>query len=280
MTKACVGRARREAGFTLVELLIGLVLSVLVLGAVFQMVFTQNSMYGRQQGLADARQSLRGAGTLLAWELRHVSPEEGDLYAIDEDSVTLRSFDGLGVVCLKRLNNRQYGLHSVTGDIVAGDSVVVYGVNSQRTADDSWRALAVEAAGPPAGLGMNSACTGWTGTVEQAVQVTVSASADTAGMRIGAPVRSFRRRTYRMIQRDGLWWLGMREGDGSYELLTGPLRAGDGLGLRFMDTSGSVTTVPANVSAVEFVLRAQARAARTAGQMPEDSVVMRVELRG
>jgi hypothetical protein len=99
-------------------------------------------------------------------------------------------------------------------------------------------------------------------------------------MRIGAPLRSFQRRTYRMIEEDGQWWLAVREGAGSYELLTGPLRAADGLEFRYLDSAGAETAVAANVRAVEFALRSEAQFRRSVDESPQDSVVLRVQLRG
>lgn len=282
MNSRAFSRAGDRAGFTLLELIMGVVLSTLVLAAVFQMVFAQNRMYARQQGLADASQSLRSAGTLLAWELRHVSASEGDLYAVAADSVSLRSFDGFGVICLKRLSQKQYGLHSVSGDIQAGDSAVLYAVNTHRPVDDAWSVVRLERAESPATLALTGTCTGWTTAPapELGIELDLAANSDTAGLRVGAPVRAFRRRTYRMIQYDGQSWLGVRQGNGGYRLLTGPLRAGDGLAFEYFDAAGNPTTIPANVRAVEFILRTEAQLRRTADDLPEDSVVMRVQLRG
>ncbi|HUF13888.1 MAG TPA: prepilin-type N-terminal cleavage/methylation domain-containing protein [Longimicrobiales bacterium] len=283
MTDRRGAAARRErAGFTLIELVMAVVLSAMILGAVFQLVFAQNRMYGHQQGLADARQTLRAAGSLLAWELRHLSAAGGDIYAIGADSVSVRSFDGAGVVCRKRVTDGKYGLYSTTGDIAAGDSALVYLILSNRTADDVWRTVSIQQVNTAAGFLMNTACAIWPGplSIEMAVELGISANADTAGMRVGAPLRTFHRRTYRMIQRNDKWWLGVRQGDGSYQLLTGPLQAGDGLELRYMDAAGASTTVPANVRAVEFVLRSESQIPRTPQDVQEDSVVMRVQLRG
>lgn len=280
-TRRSIATVRDRAGFTLVELIMAVVLSTALLGAVFQLVFAQNRIYGHQQGLADARQSLRAGGTLLAWELRHVSARGGDVYAMAADSVSIRSFDGSAVVCRKRVNQGQYGLHSISGDIEVGDSALVYIVSSNRTADDTWRTVAILDANSAVSMSMTTTCL-WPSApgVELGVRVGIASNADTAGMRVGAPLRAFQRRTYRMIEQNGKWWLGVREGAGGYELLTGPLRAGNGLELTYLDDAGAVTAVPANVRAVEFTLRAESQLQRTVEGAPEDSVVMRVQLRG
>lgn len=271
-----------RAGFTFIELLIAVVLSAIVIGGLFQLVFTQNVVYARQQGLADARQTLRSAGTLLAWELRHLNAAGGDIYAIGGDSISVRSYEANAVICRKQTTNARYGLHSISGEIEAGDSAMVYIVGSNRTADDTWRAWRLSAVNSAGLLGMTPTCPSWPGTpaVELAVQASFAANADTAGLRVGSVMRVFQRRTYRMIEQDGEWWLAVREGSGSYQLLTGPLRASDGVELRYFDAAGAATTVPAAVRAIEFTLRSQAQMQRTADDLAEENVVMRVQLRG
>ena len=271
-----------RAGFTLIELIIAVVLSAIVIGGLFQLVFTQNVVYAQQQGLADSRQSLRSAGTLLSWELRHLNAAGGDIYAVAADSISVRSYEANAVICRKQTSNARYGLHSVSGEIETGDSAMVYIVNSNRTADDTWRAWRLSAVGAPGLLSMLTTCPAWPGTpaIELAVQAGFASSADTAGLRIGSVMRVFQRRTYRMVQQDGEWWLAVRDGGGSYQLLTGPLRASDGLQFRYLDAAGATTTVPANVRAIEFTLRAQPQMRRTATSLQGEDVVMRVQLRG
>ena len=273
---------RGRAGFTFVELLIAVMLSAIVIGGLFQLVFTQNVVYARQQGLADSRQSLRAAGTLLSWELRHLNAAGGDIYAIGSDSISIRSYEANAVICRKRVTAAQYGLHSISGEIEAGDSAMVYIVNSNRTADDTWRAWALSQVTAPGLLGMITTCSAWPGApaVEMGIQASFASTADTAGLRIGSVMRVFQRRTYRMIQQDGQWWLGVRDGNGSYQLLTGPLLASTGLQLRYLDAAGAVTTVRANVRAIEFTLRSETQMNRTVDGAPEEDVVMRVQLRG
>ena len=281
------GSPRGRAGFTLLEVMIAVVLSVIVIGGLFELVFTQNRVYAKQQGLADARQSLRAAGTLLTWELRHLSPTGGDIYAMGPDSISVRSYDANAVVCRKRVSAAQYGLYSLSGEIQSDDSAMVYIVNSNRTADDTWRAWGLSQVDAPGLLGMISTCASWPGAppIDMGIQASFASTADTAGLRIGAVVRIFQRRTYRMIEQDGDWWLAVREGDedeeeGGYQLLTGPLRASDGLAFRYLDAAGAETAVPANVRAIELTLRSEAQLERSVSDAPEQEVVLRVQLRG
>ena len=282
MTTHPAAPIRGRAGFTFIELIIAVLLSTLVIGGLFQLVFTQNVVYAHQQGLADSRQSLRSAGTLLAWELRHLAAAGGDIYAIGADSISVRSYEASAVICRKETTNARYGLHSISGEIATGDSAMVYIVHSNRTADDTWRAWRLTGVGAPGVLGLGATCPGWPGTpaVETAVQASFASAADTAGLRIGSVMRVFQRRTYRMVEQDGEWWLAVRDGNGSYQLLTGPLRASDGLEFRYLDAAGAATTVPANVRAIEFTLRSRPQLQRTVNDVPEEDVVMRVQLRG
>ena len=64
---------------------------------------------------------------------------------------------------------------------------------------------------------------------------------------------------------------------GSYEILSGPLRPGDGFTLTYYDQVGDPTTDPAQVRLVEIDLRGEGLRSEPTAQ--EDSVSIRVALR-
>ncbi|MGD2215254.1 MAG: prepilin-type N-terminal cleavage/methylation domain-containing protein [Gemmatimonadales bacterium] len=106
---------------------------------------------------------------------------------------------------------------------------------------------------------------------------------------VGAPFRAFRRVTYGIYQDqdEGRYWLGRRVGSaGSYERLTGPLRApqDSGLHLVFYDLAGNTTTNPLDVRMVDIILRGESLGpVPRAGEAPsaqQDTLTIRVSLRG
>jgi len=65
-----VGTARERRGFTLVELIVGLVVGLMVLGGVVQLMVVQGKGYRKQREVIDIRETAREAAALLTWDLR------------------------------------------------------------------------------------------------------------------------------------------------------------------------------------------------------------------
>lgn len=266
-------------GFTLVELLIGLVLAGVVMTAVYGLMVSQFRTYSTVREKADVHTSLRAAGALLAWELRMASASDGDLYALAANSTTLRSFVGTGVICSKDPSQPRYGLVGVDGELAgdAADSVLVFAAGSVGSGDDEWKPLELVAVGAPSG-GVSSCA--WAGrSAEVELQVAAPAPGDTAGIAVGAPVRAFRPVQYGLFTWEGRSWLG-RNVAGSWEAITGPLRADDGVQFAYYDGAGNVTADPVQVAAVRVALRAESdRRAGPDEGFESDSLTLRVALR-
>jgi prepilin-type N-terminal cleavage/methylation domain-containing protein len=58
---------KRNAGFTLIELMIYLMIAGVVMGAVVKLMLSQTRSYANQRGLTDVRETVRSAGALIAW---------------------------------------------------------------------------------------------------------------------------------------------------------------------------------------------------------------------
>lgn len=280
-------RRAHESGFTVLELLVYMVLAGVLMASVYQMLIGQSQAYTKQRELRDARGSLRPAAALLAWDLRQASAAAGDLYAISANSIALRSVRGTGIVCVEKPSQVRFGLWAITGDIgaTADDSVLIFAAGgTSSSGDDRWRVLKLQVRGTPGSLGVGGCV--WSGgrASELAVEGVANVPSDTAGIRVGAPFRAFRRVEYGLYAEDGRWWLGRKVGGAaSYEKLTGPLQASGGLDFTYYDASGNVTVDPTQVAAVAFVLRAESYGqARVAGgiDFQRDSLATRVALRG
>lgn len=280
------GRREREGGFTLIEALLTIVVGGIVMGAVYQLLISQSRSYGRQLELTDVHNSLRAAAALLAFEIRQAA--SGDLYSINQNSIALRSPQASGIVCTEHPTLPRFGLVAVAGEISAApeDSALVLAVGAPGSGDDVWRVLKVQAVSTGPAMGV-SACD-WGGGAESDVVLELAApvAADTAGIAVGAPLIVFRRVEYRVYEENGRWWLGRKVGGAaSYEKLTGPLlpEVSGGLVFTYRDAAGDPTADPMQVTAIEFVLRAEsARRARSSGtvQFLQDSLALKVALRG
>jgi len=244
-------------GFSLIELLVGLVLGVFVLSGVVQMMIVQGRGYRKQREIIDVRETARGAAALLAWDLRQSAVGGSPMAAMGPGMVALRSPRGLGTVCAKHALLARYGLWKTGGNILAGidDSALVYQMGR-----DKWIALKISAVGTPAAMGV-PACA-WPGAraPDVVVEFAVGAKTDTSYIKVGAPFRSFRRVEYAEYQLNNRWWLGRKVGAAaSYDQLTGPLvpPTANGLTFAYYDTLGAVTTSPSAVGSIAFTLRTE-----------------------
>jgi prepilin-type N-terminal cleavage/methylation domain-containing protein len=269
-------------GFTIIELLVGLVVGLIVLSSVVQMMIVQSRGYRKQREIIDIRETAREATALLAGDIRQSGVGNSPLASMGPNSIALRSPRGLGTVCAKHATLARYGLWKTGGNILAGtdDTALVFQLGR-----DKWKALKITAVGTPAAMGV-TACA-WPGArpPEIVVEFAVATKTDTSYIKVGAPFRSFRRVEYAEYQLNSRWWLGRRIGAAaSYEQLTGPLvaPASNGLAFVYYDTLGAVTTNPGAVGTVAFTLRTESFKKTYVGSTyayQRDSLTTKVALR-
>lgn len=263
-----------RGGFTLVELLIVAVLgSVLVLAAYRVLQVTQRS-YTIISAQVKDQNSLRAGVDVLFAELREVSPTGGDLLTMESGAITIRSMRRVGYVCgvsyastPVRLTVRKIGF-----GFQNGDSVFVFADNDvEISGDDTW------ITGRVTSLTGGVTCSG--GEVAEELRVAGLPSADS--IRLGAPIRSFRRFTYGLFQVDGTYYLGQRGTDGVVQPLVGPLRRPEdgGLSFEYLDAFGAITTIPADVARVRITMRTASAVRTTEGELIADSITTHVALR-
>ena len=278
----------KEAGFTVVELIVVSVVGVILVMGVYQLLITQSRILTQQQETIDVQESARGGAALLAWELKSVSASGGDLYVISQDSVVLRSVRATGVICswVEASGQSQYGLRQTSGVFTGttNDSVMVYSVQ-----DANWTAFNVSAAWTGSAAWTNTPVCFWGDSTTSVPRPEASVQIDTlatlVNLEVGGPVHLFRRTKYGLSAQDGRWWLSRREGAGGWEILTGPVLSPSNGGLTFAyyDANDAVTTNPAEVARVEFTLRSESygkvsKMGQTGGAL-EDSITTTVFLR-
>ena len=270
------GKRRKQYGFTLVEMMIYMVLAGLIMASVYQLVIGQSRAYGKQRELMDVHETLRSAAALLTWEMRQASAADGDIYAIGANSITLRSPQGSGFVCVIHPDLPRFGVRGAgLGDVAAttDDSALVY------VGSANWDVQRILAVSKPGDMGVGECA--WTGGSKPDIGVKLS---DATGIQVGALFRAFRRVEYGLYQADGRWWLGRKVGEAaSYDKLTGPLLApaSGGLVLTYRDAAGNVTADPTQVAVIDFVIRAESyRVSGNALEFQQDTLATRVALRG
>jgi prepilin-type N-terminal cleavage/methylation domain-containing protein len=274
-----IGRVRR--GFTMIEVIVALVVGMLVLTSVVQLLIVQGRGYRKQREQVDVRETAREAAGLLSWDLRQAAVAGSPFAVMGSNSVTIRSFRGLGTICGRHVVLPRYGLWKTGGNIQAtvDDTALVYQIGRGQ-----WSKLKITSVGTPAAMGV-TACA-WPGArpPDMVVEFAVTATTDTSYIKVGAPFRTFRRVQYAEFQQNNRWWLGRKVGAAaSYELLTGPLLApaSNGLAFTYYDTLGAVTANPAAVGSVAFTLRTESfkNTISTGSQYEHDSVTTKVAVR-
>jgi type II secretory pathway pseudopilin PulG len=273
---------RDRRGFTMIELIVSFVVGLIVLGGVVQLMIVQGRGYRKQREMVDVRETAREAAALLSWDLRQAAVGGSSFQVMGANTVTLRSPRGLGTICGKHALLARYGLWKSAGNILAtvDDTALVYQIGK-----GGWNKLKITAVGTPAAMGV-AACA-WPGArpPDVVVEFAVNTTTDTSYIKIGAPMRNFRRVEYSEYQQNGRWWLGRKVGGAAtYDQLTGPLLApaSNGLAFTYYDTLGAVTVNPAAVGSVAFTIRTESYKNTTVGSSytyQHDSVLTKVAVR-
>jgi len=123
-----------RSGFTIIELLVGLVVGLIVLSSVVEMLVVQGRGYRKQREIIDIRETAREATGLLTGDLRQSAAGGSLLTVMAPNTIALRSPRGVGTICAKHPLLARYGLWKTGGNILAGidDSALVYQVGREQ----------------------------------------------------------------------------------------------------------------------------------------------------
>lgn len=303
----------RRRGLTLPEMMVVLVLLGLVVGGLMTVLVRQQRFYTGTSEIIQTKGSARQAIDILSSELRGIStstrggaPNNVDIYAMSDASLTFRSQFGGSVVCTidptrtvitlpPQTMAAQNALTSFLSDAQAGDSVFVFdqGANPG-TNDDRWQRVALARA-PGVGL-CPVAPIGFTATAaEEALGIEITLTQGLApDIVIGAPIRFFRPASYSLYQgAGGEWWLGYfscpANACSALQPVSGPYRpyaaAGgpSGLAFAYFDSTGAITGDPRLVARIDVVARAQSQfnldAANVRNRKYQDSLGVSIAVR-
>jgi hypothetical protein len=286
---------RRNAGFTVVELLIVLLVGTIVLGSILQVLAGQSRAARHQGAVVTTQQTTRLGLEVLAAELREISARGGDLLVATPDSVRFRALRKLGIAC-DFAPIVAPGVDVMSIDVfelgpepfLREDSLLVFVDGDSLTArDDIWVATMAENASSVIACGALLGSLFPADTEVRRLDVPAGIPREDVG--VGAPVRSFVRLTYGLYNVAGEWVLGMREGAGAVQPLVGPLAppAEGGLVFRYFDAGGTELTpvdaaTRAQVARISVSLRGKTPGAVSGGQNIEyvDSLVTHIHIRG
>ena len=263
----------REAGFTLVEVIIATALGTLLLLAIYQALLVNQRAFQRQSARVTVQQTVRGAADVLSAALREVSATAGDLVGIGPDSIHFRAPIAFGVSC-DVTNAPTVVVEPIGVWLQPGDSILVLAENDPTDpSDDQW-------------------LRGVTGTVDtlnvcpggaRAAQVTLAALTPPLGGQVlgpGAPIRAFATRSWGLRTALGQPYLAQWSATTPVVPLVGPLGPpGQGLRFRYLDRMGNPVANPPEVAQIEFSIQAISRILDSDGTPIADSLTTRVSLR-
>jgi len=251
-------------GFTLVELLIGLVLIGIVSAGIYRVLVNNQRIFDAQTQRIEMLQNIRAGASILPAELREISASENDIRAMSATSISFRAMRQLGFLCAQPvlgvanpvLTVRQSPFYGLRAFDTTRDSILVYYEGDQQTrADDGWvigRITAIANGvcpdGRPAWL-LTTSLTFGGGQVSQ-----------TGRIMFGSPIRGFEPVTYSLYASSGRNYIGITEGGNAIQPLVGPLLA-NGLEMAFFDSTGATTATQSRVASIRITLRAETQRA-------------------
>ena len=271
--------ARR--GFTLVEIMLALGVTLIVTGATYNLLLNTQRLT-RTQSARVALQSTVRAGTLIvANELGELHSASGggtsqnDVLALDAHAVTYRAARGIGFICqtagpaVIRLARNSFSGHR---DPQAGrdDALVFVPGDSALGSEDAWVVVGI------VGVATTFGCPGGGGP---AITLTLSASPSPLLLENGTPVRLVEPMELRLYQTDGTWWLGARSVNTGEAIqpLVGPL-ASDGFQLEYLDAGSEPTIDRTGIRSIRFTIRAIQPAADGIGPLRQEELTTQVAL--
>jgi prepilin-type N-terminal cleavage/methylation domain-containing protein len=270
----------RQRGFTLIELMVALVMTMLVGGVTYRLLINNQRVSRAQTARVGVQDNVRAGAIIAANELREIGYDSvpvgavagisgvlgqlpnSDLLVAQPGKIQYRAMRGFGVTCaaptaaqLKLRRSLYYGVR----DPVANDSVTLYVEGDPSTsADDAWVRAKVTGVGA-------STCTDGAAAISVNIawaNAGVGAAAVGAGgMVVGGPVRIFEAMEMRYYVAGGKSWLGMRSlnAGGGIEPVVGPLAdstAGQrGMTLAYLDKNDAATATLKDVRSITLTLR-------------------------
>ncbi len=263
----------RRRGFTLVEVLVGLVLLGLVSAVLFQVIVGSQRVSRAQTARSEVQGSARAGALMLPGDFREIGFSNGpysaanlsDIIAMSANSIQVRAQRGFGFTCgtlggslvvtVRTGPSTDPRVWQGLRQPAVGDRVLVFydGANVNSATDDGW--LPATVTGTAAS---SSACSSPSGS---GLFLTLSPIGGTftnySWIRDGSPVRLYEEVQYSLYQESGRTWLGAQvtsQAGSSVQPVLGPLDGTSGLQFRYFDANGnqiSDYSQVANVRSIE-----------------------------
>jgi len=261
-------------GFTLTELIVAAVIGMALMGAIYQVLVTNQRVSVIQREQVLSQQTVRAGLDLLAQELREVSASEGDLLTMEANRVVFRAQRAYGLTCAITYSVPPVLTVATQGrTFAAGDQVFVFADGDPSIAtDDQWYSVGVQSV-------TNGATCGTEALPAQQLTLTGPATLVAVNrLRRGAMVRAWEQVAYQIANIGGESYLVRVQGLNSARLV-GPLAGSAGVRFEYLNSAGVATNVPASVARIRITLRTTSGATRDSGGYVGDSLSTSVFLR-
>ena len=275
---------RSRGGFTLAEVMIALVLTLVVTGTLYGLLISTQRTTRAQAQRVELQSTLRAGSLIVLNELRELaalprgSAAQNDILVAGSTALVYRAMRGLGFVCATpdvatiRIARNTFSGHR---DPQAGrDEAFVFVAADEGTgSEDSWNATRIS------GVATGAACPGSAGP---GITLTVPAGALPAALEVGAPVRITEVMELRLYESEGRSWLGARSvaSGEAIQPLVGPLTRESGFRLEYLDAAGSAVAERSSIKSIRVALRGAAVGGGWGnGASVEDEIRAQVTLR-
>jgi prepilin-type N-terminal cleavage/methylation domain-containing protein len=246
-------------GFTLVEMVVSLGLTLIVTAAAHRLI-TATQRWSRVQVAQLSLQSSVRTGALVAGnELRGLNAvpggtaDQNDILSLAPNGIVYRASRGAGFLCQppagSQLRFARNGFSGFRDPQPGRDLVYLFLPGSSADGlEDGWLPLAITAVatGTACPVGIGPGITLTTGSSSWPPEITA-----------GTPVRIVELMELRAYQSEGQWWLGARSVSSGEAIqpLAGPLDEQDGFRLVYLNRTGGATADPGSVAGIRIVLR-------------------------
>ena len=247
--------ASKQAGTTLVELLVALLVAGVVLAMIAAIGVRQKRLYATLGHRVTGQEQLRQAGAILPIDVRSVSVRDGDVAAGEarDTSLELRATIGSSVVCDAGGSTLSLVAPAADSELASvadlprlGDTLWVLDESAD---EERWSAMPVRSAwtsARPCGAGRLPSPDRF-GAGSPVPLVVDTGQPDAASVPLGMPVRITRRVRYDLYRAgDARWYLGYRDWNGALgrfnvvQPVSGPfLSPAAGVRFRYFDAAGA-----------------------------------------
>jgi len=274
---------RSRGGFTLAEVMISLVLTLVVGGTLYRLLLTTQRTSRAQAQRVELQSNLRAGSTIVLNELRELSAATGgsggqnDILVAGSTALVYRAMRGMGFICapptatsIRIARSSFTGPRDPQGD--RDEALIFLEDRAAAGTEDIWLGMKIVA------VATGAACPGALGP---GITLTVLPGPSVAALDAGTPVRITEVMELRLYESGGLSWLGARSVSSGEAIqpLVGPLTRGSGFRLDYLDAAGTPTADRTSIKSIRIALRGTTEGAGNGKAPVEEELLAQVALR-